>query len=183
LKNDLVSIGVHPKQKEGKFAGAISSNVVNDLMNGTTVNNAAVDFWKYTESGSKEYMKQAGGTSQDVAIELPGTGIVFYQTPFVTKTSNYESTGDYAYRTYIGGDYALIGIWMQVPGDTDLGDGDWRDIETKVVKNAESSSYDPVATIGAWCSYRFHQTVILPPAPTSSNSQRLRWIDSVPAIQ
>jgi hypothetical protein len=34
--------------------------------------------------------------------------------------------------------------------------------------------------IGA--SYRFHQTVTLPPA-TGLNTQRIRFIDSVPAIQ
>jgi hypothetical protein len=32
------------------------------------------------------------------------------------------------------------------------------------------------------CSYKFHQTVTLPPA-TGTNTQRIRYIDSVPAIQ
>ncbi len=181
MKQQLVSIGVLPKEA-GKYHGAISPNVLGDLWNGTTVNASAIDFWKYTKEG-QEMFDRLAGADQMVPIELPGTGIVFYQTPFVLKTSNYQSTGSYGYRTYIAGAYAGIGIWMQVPGDTDLGDGDWRDIETKVVKNAASSAFDPVATVGAWCSYRFHQTTTLPPAPFSANTQRVRWADSVPAIQ
>ena len=50
-------------------------------------------------------------------------------------------------------------MWLNVPGDTDLDDGDWRTIDCKVTKNAPSSVSDPVATIGAWWAYRFHQAV------------------------
>jgi hypothetical protein len=76
----------------------------------------------------------------------------------------------------------MIGVWLEVPGDTDLQEGDWRVIDCRVVENAPASSYDPVGTIGGWCSYKFHQTVTLPPQ-TGLNSQRVRYIDSVPAIQ
>ena len=46
--------------------------------------------------------------------------------------------------------------------------------ELTVIKSAGYS------TIGGWVSYKFHQTVTLPPA-TGLNSQRIRFIDSVPA--
>ena len=42
--------------------------------------------------------------------------------------------------------------WLQVPGDTDLDEGDWRTIETSVVTDAPKSSFDPVGTIGGWAS-------------------------------
>jgi len=142
-----------------------------------------IDFWKYTKEGQDMFNKMAGQVDQLLPIRLPGTGICFYQTPFVLKTSNYESTGLYAYRSYIGGDYGLIGVWLNVPGDTDLDDGDWRTIDCKVTKNAPSSVSDPVATIGAWWAYRFHQAVTTPPAYGTLNSQRVRYCDSVPAIQ
>lgn len=183
MKQQLVAIGVHGGHEGGKFCGQISPNVLGDVWNGTTVNNSAIDFWKYTKEGQDMYNKMAGQVDQDLPIELPGTGIVFYQTPFVLKTANYKSTGLNSYRTYICGDYALIGVWLEVPGDTDLDDGDWRTIECGVVNKAPSSVSDPTATIGAWWWYRFHQTVTGPPVYGSANSQRVRYCDSVPAIQ
>lgn len=182
LKQQLVSIGVLPCKNQ-KFCGAISPNILGDLWNGSTVNASAVDFWKYTDEGQGKFEKMAGATTQDVGIELPGTGIVFYQTPFVTKTANYQSTGDYAYRTYVFGEYGIINVWLGVPGDTDLGENDWRTIECHVTTNYQPSSYDPTGTIGASAAYIFHQTTFLPAAPAASNTQRLRFLDSVPAIQ
>lgn len=178
LKQQLVSKNVLPC-KRGKFMGAISPNVLGDIYNATTVNNSIVDFWKY--SNNEKFDKMAG-SDQTMEIELPGTNLVFRQTPFVTTTSNYQGSGKTAYRTYIFGNYAMIGVWLQVPGDTDLDEGDWRTIDCRVVTDAPPSSFDPTATIGGWCSYRFHQTVTLPPA-TGLNTQRIRYIDSVPAIQ
>lgn len=183
MKQSLVSIGVD-FCKNGKYNAAISPNVVGDLQNGTTVNNAIVDFWKYTREGQDKFEKFAGANQREV-LDLPGTGIRLYQTPFVKQTVNFQSTGKIAFRTYLGGAYALIGLWLNVPGDTDLGDGDWRGIECGVVTDAPSSVIDPTATIGAWCYYRFHQTVSLIPVPSgiTSNTQRYRIIDTVPALQ
>jgi hypothetical protein len=180
LKQQLVSIDVLPC-KRGKFMGAISPNVLGDIYNATTVNNSIIDNWKHTEAGQRMFDEMAG-CDQTKEIELPGTNIVFRQTPFVTKTANYAAGTKTAYRTYIFGNYAMIGVWLQVPGDTDLDEGDWRTIDCRVVTDAPPSSFDPTATIGGWASYRFHQTVTLPPA-TGLNTQRTRYIDSVPAIQ
>jgi hypothetical protein len=178
LKQQLVSEDVLPCKK-GKFMGAVSPNVLGDIYNATTVNNSIVDLWKYANMDKFDKM---AGADQTMEIELPGTNIVLRQTPFVTKTSNYQGGGKIAYRTYVFGNYALIGVWLQVPGDTDLDEGDWRTVECRVVTDAPPSSFDPTATIGGWCSYKFHQTVTLPPA-TGINTQRIRVIDSVPAIQ
>src|SRR5208282_4721000 len=177
LKQQLVSASVLPC-KRGKYMGAISPNVLGDIYNATTVNNSIVDFWKYTNGDKFDAM---AGSDQTREIELPGTNVVFRQTPFVTKTANFSGAKT-AYRTYVFGNYAMIGVWLQVPGDTDLDEGDWRTIDCRVVTDAPPSSYDPVATIGGWASYRFHQTVTLPPA-TGTNTQRTRFLDSVPAIQ
>lgn len=178
LKQQLVSKNVLP-HKGGKYYGVISPNVLGDIFNSTTVNNSIVDLWKL---GNIDKFDKIAGSDQKMQIELPGTNIVLRQTPFVTTTTNYQSSGLTAYRTYVLGQYALIGVWLEVPGDTDLGDGDWRTIDCKVVDNAPASSFDPTATIGGWCSYKFHQTVTLPPA-RGANTQRIRYIDSIPAIQ
>ncbi len=178
LKQMMVAKNMLPC-KNGKFLGAVSPNVLGDIFNATTVNNSIVDIWKYAHMDKFDKM---AGSDQTMEIELPGTNIVLRQTPFVTTTSNYQSSGKVGYRTYIFGNYAMIGVWLEVPGDTDLQEGDWRTIDCRVVTDAPPSSYDPTATIGGWASYRFHQTVTLPPQ-TGSNTQRIRFIDSVPAIQ
>jgi hypothetical protein len=178
LKQQLVSKNVLPN-RAGKFAGVVSPNVLGDIFNATTVNNSIVDLWKL---GNIEKFDKIAGSDQKMDIELPGTNIVLRQTPFVTTTANYSGSGKIAYRTYVMGQYALIGVWLPVPGDTQMDDGDWRTIDCKVVENAPASAFDPVGTIGGWCSYKFHQTVTLPPA-RGANTQRMRFIDSVPAIQ
>lgn len=178
LKQQLVSKNVLPN-RGGKFAGVVSPNVLGDIFNATTVNNSIVDLWKYE---NMEKFDATAGSDQNKVIVLPGTNIGFMQTPFVTTTANYQSTGKIGYRTYVFGNYAMIGVWLQVPGDTDLDEGDWKTIDCRVVTDAPASSFDPVSTIGGWCSYKFHQTVTLPPA-TGLYSQRIRYIDSVPAIQ
>ena len=151
LKQQLVSINVLPC-KRGKYMGVISPNVLGDIYNATTVNNSIVDLWKYSNGEKFDAM---AGADQTMEIELPGTNIVFRQTPFVTKTASYSTSGKTAYRTYVFGNYAIIGVWMQVPGDTNLDEGDWRTIDCRVVTDAPASSFDPVATIGGWASYRF----------------------------
>ena len=151
LKQQLVSINVLPC-KRGKYMGVISPNVLGDIYNATTVNNSIVDLWKYSNGEKFDAM---AGADQTMEIELPGTNIVFRQTPFVTKTASYSTSGKTAYRTYVFGNYAIIGIWMQVPGDTNLDEGDWRTVDCRVVTDAPASSFDPVATIGGWASYRF----------------------------
>src|SRR6266436_5783135 len=111
MKQQLVSADVLPCKK-GMFMGAISPNVLGDIYNATTVNNSIVDNWKHTESGQKKFDEMAG-SDQTKEIVLPGTNLLFRQTPFVTKTANYSGSGKTAYRTYIFGNYAMIGVWLQ----------------------------------------------------------------------
>lgn len=180
MKQQLVSINV-PAGPDGYYNGVISPNVLGDIFNATTVNNSIVDNWKNTREGQDKFDRMAGSDQMEV-ITLPGTNINFRQTPFVTKTANYQGTGKTAYRTYIFGAYGMLSVWMQVPGDTSIKDGDYRTIDCKVVTDLPATSFDPVATIGGFASYRFHQTGTLVPQ-TGLNTARVRFIDSVPAIQ
>jgi hypothetical protein len=183
LKNSLTQINVMPC-KNGKYCAQMSPNVINDLTNSTTVNNSIADFWKYTESGNKKF-EEVGAFDQMKPLDIgPGTGLEVYPTTFVTQTANAYSQGLIGFRTYVEGYYSHIGIWLEVPGDTDLGDGDWRTIQCGVVNDAPSSVYDPTATIGSWWWYRFHQTVVLPAnGGVTSGTQRVRYLDTIPAIQ
>jgi hypothetical protein len=183
MKNSMVQINVMPC-KNDRYYCQMSPNVINDLLNATTVNDSIADFWKYTKEGNEKFEKVGGFTQLEPLDIGPGTGIIVYPTPFVTQTANAYSQGLIGFRTYVEGLYSHIGIWLEVPGDTDLGDGDWRTIDCGVVNDAPSSVYDPTATIGAWWYYRFHQTVVLPSnGGVSANTQRVRYIDSIPAIQ
>jgi hypothetical protein len=148
LKQQLVSKNVLPCKK-GRYLGVISPNVLGDIYNATTVNNSVVDLWKYA---NMEKFDAMAGADQTKEIELPGTNVIFRQTPFVKQTANFYSGTKTAYRTYVFGNYALIGVWMQVAGDTELGDGDWKTIDCRVVPDAPPSAFDPCATIGGWCS-------------------------------
>jgi hypothetical protein len=183
LKNSLTEINVMPC-KDGKYCSQMSPNVINDLTNSTAVNNSIADFWKYTESGNKKF-EEVGAFDQMKPLDIgPGTGLVVYPTTFVTQTPDAYSQDLIGFRTYVEGYYSHIGIWLEVPGDTDLGDGDWRTIQCGVVSDAPSSAYDPTATIGGWWWYRFHQTVVLPSnGGVSSGTQRYRFLDTIPAIQ
>jgi len=108
LKQQMVAHNILPC-KNGKFLGVVSPNVLGDIYNATTVNNSIVDFWKY---GMQDKFDKMAGSDQKAEIELPGTNIVIRQTPFVTTTSNYKSTGNTAYRSYVFGNYAMIGVWL-----------------------------------------------------------------------
>jgi hypothetical protein len=181
MKQELVSIGVLPC-KGDLYCMAISSNVLNDLLNASGTNASLIDYVKYDAKRAEAFEKIAAG-DQLTPYTFPTTGVRAYQTPFVTKTSDYQSAGlGTAFRSYIAGHWAAAGVWLAVPGDTDMDGGDWHDIECFVTKDAARSTYDPTGTIGAWAGYMFHQTITGPPI-TGTDTQRVRYCDSIPAIQ
>jgi hypothetical protein len=62
-------------------------------------------------------------------IELPSSGVQFYQTNLVTQTANYSGvTGLTALRTYIFGRDGVFSVNLGAKGDTGFGDGEWRNI-------------------------------------------------------
>jgi hypothetical protein len=112
-------------------------------------------------------------------IQLPSTGVDFFQTNLVTRTSNYQGvTGLTALRTYIFGRDGIFAINLGAQGDTSFGDGDWRNIKTNIVQNAEPTVADPEGLIPGWTSYRVHFTTSLGPDTTI----RQRQIDAASAI-
>lgn len=175
LKQELVGRSVQD-MPGGKFRGLIHPFVLGDLWNGSAVNASVVDFWKYTGEGQRKYDELAGG-NQDIPVELPGTGVVFWQTPFVTQVPDLSSSST-GLCTYVFGDEGEISVFLKVPGDTNIEEGDWRTIETNMVRDAAPSAYDAVATIGGWVSYRFHVGFMLPPDTT----QRIRISQNLSAI-
>jgi hypothetical protein len=179
MKNQLFTLGALPI-RNGLYKGQMHPMILNDVSNETTVNNSITDFWKYTAQSQEKYNEVAGTTNQWQALEIgPGLGVEFHITPFVTSTANFQSSGKTAYRSYMEAQFGLIGIWLGVPGDTEIGEADWKTIDCNVVTNAAPSAWDPVGQIPAWTSVRWHNVFTNPPG-TGVNSQRVRYIDAIP---
>jgi hypothetical protein len=173
-QQSLVGRGVRPVDG-GMFCGVMHPFIWGDLRNGTTVNNSVVDILKYTEAGQRK-LDELSMPDQDIAIELPGTGVKFHQSPFVTQVPNLHNTST-GLTTYIFGEEAIISIFLKVPGDTSVEKGDWRKINTYTGKFTPSA-FDPEGTIGGTVSYRFHYAASAPPDTT----MRARTVAAVSAV-
>ena len=82
-------------------------------------------------------MEDLISTDLSEMIELPSTGVRFFQTNQVTSTSNYKGvTGLTALRTYIFGRDGIFSIKLGAQGDISFGDGEWQNIKCNIVQNA-----------------------------------------------
>jgi hypothetical protein len=76
-------------------------------------------------------------TDLEDTVELPSTGVRFFQTNLVTQTVNYQNvTGLTALRTYIFGQDGIFSINLGAQNDTTFGEGQWQNIKCNVVQNA-----------------------------------------------
>lgn len=176
-KQSLVGRAVMP-YKDGLYCGVIHPFVLGDLTNGQGVNDSIIDYLKYTKEGQAKF-EEIASADQDLAFELPTTGIKFYQSQFVTQpTWDYTGTSTVTgLRTYVFGEEAIVSVFLKVPGDTDVTNGEWRTINTYTAPFTPTA-FDPEGTIGGAVSYRFHYAATPPPDTT----MRARTIDSYSAV-
>lgn len=159
------------------FAGVIHPFALGDVLADNS-NDAPIDILKHTPVGLAR-MEELVSVDLTEVIQLPSTGVDFFQTNLVTKTSNYQGvTGLTALRTYIFGRDGIFAINLGAQGDTSYGDGEWRNIRCNIVQNAEPTVADPEGLIPGWTSYRVHFTTSLGPDTTI----RQRQIDAASAI-
>jgi hypothetical protein len=174
----LAGRSVRPFDEASKtFCGVIHPFALGDVLADTS-NNSPIDILKHTPVGQA---KMEDLISVDLAemIELPSTGVRFFQSNQVTTTSNYKSvSGLTALRTYIFGRDGIFSIKLGAQGDTEFGDGDWQNINCNITQTAEPSVADPEGLIPAWTSYKVHFTTSLGPDTTV----RIREIDAASAI-
>ena len=141
-------------------------------------NDAPLDMLKHTPVGLAR-MEELISVDLTEVIELPSSGVQFFQTNQVTTTSTYKSVSNLtALRTYIFGRDGIYSINLGAQGDTGFGDGEWRNIKCNIVQNAEPTVADPEGLIPGWTSYRVHFTTSLGPDTTI----RMRQIDAASAI-
>ena len=167
--------GVKPfDQAANRFAALIHPFQVGDALNDTSVG-GITDIAKY--AGIR------GSRDPDALYELPGeeapildvSGLRAYQCQMVTQTPNYLGhTGTTAFRSYYFGQNATFGISLGAKEGAKIGEGEWRNIATELVKSPATSAADPVGVIGGWTSYNLKYAASLGPDTTI----RLRYIDA-----
>ena len=181
VRNQVQSLAgrsVRPFDEASKaFCGVIHPFALGDILADNS-NNSVLDMLKHTPVGQAR-MEDLVSVDVTEVIELPSSGVHFFQTNLVTQTSNYKSvTGLTALRTYIFGRDGIFAINLGAQGDTGFGDGSYQNIKCNVVQNAEPSVADPEGLIPGWTSYRVHFTTSLGPDTTI----RIREIDAASAI-
>jgi N4-gp56 family major capsid protein len=174
----LAGRSVRPFDEASKaFCGVIHPFALGDVLADNS-NDAPIDILKHTPVGLAR-MEELVSVDLTEVIELPSSGVHFFQTNQVTTTANYKSvTGLTALRTYIFGRDGIFSINLGAQGDTGFGDGEHQNIKCNVVQNAAPSVADPEGLIPGWTSYRVHFTTTLGPDTTI----RQRQIDAASAI-
>ena len=181
IRNSVQSMAgrsIRPFDEASKaFAGVIHPFALGDVLADNS-NDSPIDILKHTPVGLAR-MEELVSVDLTEVIELPSTGVHFFQTNLVTKTANYKAvTGLTALRTYMFGRDGIFAINLGAQGDTSYGDGEWRNIKCNIKQNVEPSVADPEGLIPGWTSYRVHFTTSLGPDTTI----RQRQIDAASAI-
>jgi hypothetical protein len=174
----LAGRSVRPYDEASKaFCGVIHPFALGDVLSDVS-NNSPIDILKHTPVGLAR-MEDLISTDLTEMIELPSSGVHFFQTNQVTSTANYKAvTGLTALRTYIFGRDGIYSIKLGAQGDTEYGDGEWNNIKPNITQNAPNSVADPEGLIPGWTSYKVHFTTSLGPDTTI----RIREIDAASAI-
>jgi len=174
----LAGRSVRPFDEASKsFCGVIHPFALGDVLSDVS-NNSPIDILKHTPVGLMR-MEDLISTDLTEMIELPSSGVRFFQSNQVTATPNYKAiTGLTALRTYIFGRDGIYSIKLGAQGDTEYGDGEWNNIKPNITQNAPNSVADPEGLIPGWTSYKVHFTTSLGPDTTI----RIREIDAASAI-
>ena len=158
-----------------KFGGLIHPSFTTDqLMDNTT--NSIVDVMKHTAEGQmklKELPAPAGGDEAEV---ISFSGVTWLESTQLTKTTNYLGSGKTAIRSYVVGQDGVLGIRLERPDRTSIGDGKHQNLKLWRGKYAQGSAFDPAGQIGGGTSYNVTGTWGLPPDTTC----RFRAFDYVP---
>lgn len=163
---------VHPMEG-GFFCGLIAPVNWADAMS-DTANNSMSDILKRSVEGT-ELLKELPGGKGDTIEVLEWAGCKFYETTIVTATPNYKgNTGLWAYRVYIYGENGVITISMGAKENTQLGDGDWRNLKTITKRYDDASVADPALMIGGSTAYNYNFACGVVPDTTG----RVRYIDA-----
>jgi len=138
IRNSVQSLAgraVRPFDEASKsFVGVIHPFALGDVLADNS-NDSPIDILKHTPVGQAR-MDELVSVDLTEVIELPSSGVQFFQTNLVTQSNNYKSVaGLVALRTYIFGRDGVFAINLGAKGDTGYGDGEWRNIECNIMQN------------------------------------------------
>ena len=162
--------------EDGRYFGIVHPFTVGDVLI-DPANNSLVDVVKRTAQGN-ERLKELPAPDGDAVTVLDWAGATFFQSTFVKQTANYSGTAQIGFRTYLTGRDGVISISFGAKENTQLGEGDWRNLNVWVRRLTEPSGYDPSRMIGGFASYNTMYTATLPP----DTVMRLRYIDAISAV-
>jgi N4-gp56 family major capsid protein len=171
----LAGVNALPMEN-GSYFGIIHPFTVGDILTDKT-NNSLVDVVKRTAEGI-EQLRELPSPDGDRIPVIDWGGVTFFQSTFVKKTPNYKGGTGTALRTYIVGKDGVIGVSFGGRDHTQIGEGNYRNLQVWVRRLTEPTGYDPSRMIGGFASYNAMYTASLPPDPV----QRIRYIDAVSAI-
>ncbi len=167
---------VHPFT-EGLFCGLICPFAWGDALNDNT-NNSFTDVLKRSVEGTSLLKELPGGEGEYVQV-MEWAGVRWHETSIVTQTPNYKGqAGVTGFRTYIYGQNAVISISMGAKENTNIGDGDWRNLKTITKRYDDASVSDPAMMIGGSTAYNFNFALGVVPDTTG----RARLIDAASNI-
>jgi hypothetical protein len=171
----LASINALP-QENGNYFGIISPLSVGDILSDKT-NNSLVDVVKRTAEGI-EQLRELPSPDGDAVPVIDWGGVSFFQSTFVKQTPNYDAGTGTALRTYFVARDGIIGVSFGGKDHTQIGEGNWRNLQVWIRRLTEPTGYDPSRMIGGFSSYNAMYVATLPPDPVV----RMRYIDAVSVI-
>ena len=128
----------------GRFTGVIHPLIVGDILISTQPN-GITDVLKRTAEG-QEKLRELPAPDGDEVIVIDWGGARFHQSTLVKQTG----TAPILLRTYVVGKDGVIGISFGAKENTQIGDGDWRNLQVWVRRLTEPSGYDPSRMIGGF---------------------------------
>lgn len=162
--------------EDGRYFGVTHPFTVGDVLV-DSANNSLTDVIKRTAQGN-ERLKELPAPDGDEVTILDWAGASFFQSTFVKQTANYSGTSQTGLRTYLTGRDGVISISFGAKENTQIGDGNWRNLNVWVRRLTEPSGYDPSRMIGGFASYNTMFTATVPPDPV----MRIRYMDAVSVI-
>jgi hypothetical protein len=171
MAQSLASVNALPFEN-GRFTGVIHPLLVGDILMSTQPN-GITDVLKRTAEG-QERLRELPSPDGDAVSVIDWGGVSFHQSTLVKVTAGTPPK----MRTYVIGRDGVIGISFGAKENTQIGDGDWRNMQVWVKRLTEPSGYDPSRMIGGFASYNTMYTATLPPDPV----QRIRYADAATAI-
>jgi hypothetical protein len=171
MVQSLTAVNALPFEN-GRFAGVIHPFIVGDILISTQPN-GITDVLKRSAEG-QEKLRELPAPDGDNVTVIDWGGASFHQSTLVKQVGS----APVKFRTYVIGRDGLIGVSFGAKENTQIGDGDWRNLQVWVRRITEPSGYDPSRMIGGFASYNAMFTATLPPDPV----QRIRYTDAASAI-